>query len=141
MKSYEYLKHTADVKFRAYGENLEEAFTNAAYATADVVTDHSKVLGKTEQVIELQSEDLKALLYDFLEQFIVLIDTDNFLLAKVLEINISENDEGFSLYAKILGDTDISKYEIHTHIKAMTYQEMQIEEESGKVMMQVVLDL
>ena len=40
---YKYLPHTADVKFQSYGKTLEEAFVNAAYATADVITEHEKV--------------------------------------------------------------------------------------------------
>mgnify|MGYP006451174011 FL=1 len=39
MKNYEFLEHTADEKFRAYGKTLEEAFINAALATAKIMTD------------------------------------------------------------------------------------------------------
>ncbi|MBW3022298.1 archease, partial [Candidatus Woesearchaeota archaeon] len=40
---YEFLEHTADVKFRAYGKTLVEAFTAAAYSYADIVSAHTKI--------------------------------------------------------------------------------------------------
>ena len=43
MKKYEYLEHTADTKFRAYGETMEETFTNAALAMMNVMVDAIKV--------------------------------------------------------------------------------------------------
>ncbi len=134
---YKYLPHTADVKFRAYGKTMEEAFSNAALALTKVITDPSKVEAKVEKTIEVSSEDEKALLYDFLEQFLILLDSENFLLNSVKEITIEDN----KLKAVIVGDTELEKYETETHIKAVTYQEMEIKKEKGQYMLQVVLDL
>ena len=137
MKKYEFLPHTADVKFRAYGKTMGEAFSNAALALTEVITDYNKVEPKVEKTIEVSSEDEKALLYDFLEQFIVLLDSESFLLNSIKEIKI----EGNKLRAVIIGDTAVDKYKTETHIKAVTYQEMEIKKEKDKYMLQVVLDL
>ncbi len=137
MKKYEFLPHTADVKFRAYGKTMEEAFSNAALALTKVITDPSKVEAMVEKKIEVSSEDEKALLYDFLEQFLILLDSESFLLNSIKEIKI----EGNSLKAVVVGDTELEKYETGTHIKAVTYQEMEIKKEKGQYMLQVVLDL
>ena len=136
MKKYEFLPHTADVKFRAYGKTMEEAFSNAALALTKVITDPSKVEAMVEKKIEVSSEDEKALLYDFLEQFIILLDSESFLLNSINEIKI----EGNNLKAVVVGDTVLEKYETETHIKAVTYQEMEIKKEKSKYMLQVVLD-
>ena len=40
---HKFLPHTADVKFRAYGKSLEEAFSNAALALTEVIADPKKV--------------------------------------------------------------------------------------------------
>ena len=141
MVKYEYLEHTADVKFRAYGKTLEEAFKSAAYAYADVVSDHTKISQNVIHKINIKSEDKKALLYDFIEQLIILLDTDNFLLAKVSDIKIQRTENGFLLKAEFVGDNKPEKYTIDTHVKAVTYQEMLIEETPERVMVQVVLDL
>ena len=39
MEKFKFKPHTADVKFLAYGKDLEEAFTNAALATTAVMTE------------------------------------------------------------------------------------------------------
>jgi len=139
MKPYEFLEHTADVKYRAYGKTLEEAFSNAALALTKVIT-KNKIEEKVEKKISIESEDKKALLYDFLEEFIVLLDTDGFLLSKIKNINI-EKVENLKLGATIVGDTALDKYNTETHIKAATYQEMEIKEEKDNVIVQVVLDI
>ena len=137
---YEYFPHTADVKFRAYGSSLEEAFINSAYAYQDVVSDHSKIDCLLEKKINVSAEDKKALLYSFIEEFIVLLDTDSFLLAKIKHLSIKEKKGVFFLSAFVLGDSDPSKYVINTHVKAMTYQEMSIDE-GKRFIIQVVLDI
>lgn len=140
MKPYIFLPHTADAKFRAYGKNLEEAFKNAAYAMVSVITD-DKIKAKARQKISIKSEDEKALLYDFLERFLILLDTKGFLLAKVNEIKIKKEKKGFSLNAGVSGDSHPEKYQTKTTIKAVTYQEMLVKHEKGRVTLQVVVDI
>ncbi|MBU2522685.1 MAG: archease [Nanoarchaeota archaeon] len=140
-KQYEFLKHTADAKFRAYGKTLEEAFVNAAYATTDIITDHKKVKAKVKKQFEIESEDQKALLYDFLERIIVLVDTDSFIISKVEDVKIKQVDGGYELTAKFSGDNVIENYDIKTTIKASTYQEMEIEKIGDQIMLQVVVDI
>jgi len=141
MKQYIFLPHTADIKFQAYGKTLEESFANAALALADVITDPKKVEANIKKKIDVESEDEKALLYDFLEQFLILIDTESFLLNKIDKIGIKKTKSKLSLTADISGDNKIKDYDIKTTIKAVTYQEMEIKKEKDKYMVQVVLDL
>ena len=136
-KNYKFLPHTADVRIEAYGKSLEEAFTNSAYATTDVVTDHSKVAAVVEKEFTAEGEDQESLLYDFLEQFLILIDADGFLLHEIKELKISGN----KLSVKCVGDSYSEKYEIHTHVKAITYQEMSIVEEDGKFVIKFIVDI
>jgi SHS2 domain-containing protein len=137
MKPYIFLPHTADTKFRAYGKTLEEAFINSAYAMADVITDHKKVESTVEKIIKVSSENKEALLYDFLEQFLILLDSEGFLLNKIKELKITSN----TLTANVFGDTKPENYEISTHIKAVTYQEMFIKKEKDQYIIQVIVDI
>lgn len=140
MKKYIYLPHTADAKFQAYGKSLEEAFANAAYAMTDVITDHKKISNVIKKKLHVTSEDEKSLLYDFLEQFLILLDTEKFLLGKVIKITITQKKK-LSLVAEISGDNHPEYYQTKTTIKAVTYQEMDIIKEKGKVILQVVVDV
>ena len=49
MKKYEFLEHTADAKFRAYGKSHEEAFSNAAQAMISVMADPAKIEPKEKK--------------------------------------------------------------------------------------------
>ncbi len=140
MKKYEFLDHTADAKFLAYGKDLEDAFKSCALATTVIMTDIDKVEKKIEKKIEVTSNKKRSLLYDFLEELIFYLDTEGFLLAEVKELQIKKNNETYSLSATILGDSS-DKYEILTAIKAVTYSDMFIKEEPNLTTIQVVHDL
>ena len=140
---YKYLPHTADTKFRAFGKDLEEAFTNAALAMTNVMVDTSKVEGKTTKKIKAEGDDLQALLYNFLEQFLILLDAENFFLAMVKKIKIDKvkNGGGYDLTAEVTGD-DAGKYEtIGPQVKAVTYNDMVVDVEKDNCVVQVVVDI
>ncbi len=143
MKRYEFLSHTADVKFKAYGKSLEKAFENAAYALTEVMIKPSKVKAKIKKKISVKSEDVKSLLYDFLEQFLILQDSEGFILNKIkkIEIDCDEEKGRSSLLAEVVGDNKIEAYDIDTHIKAVTYEDMLVEKSGGIYTLQVILDI
>ncbi len=138
---YKYFSHMADAKFRAYGKNLEESFKNAAYAMTDIITDIKKIKPKIKGKISIKSEDEKSLLYDFLEKFLVLLDTKHFLLSKIIILTINREKKGYSLISSFMGDNKPENYQIKTSIKAVTYQEMFIRREKGRIIVQVIVDI
>ncbi|MBW2975939.1 archease [Candidatus Woesearchaeota archaeon] len=140
MQKFKFLEHTADAKFQAYGKNMEEAFSNAALAMFSVITDTKKVNKKIKKEIKANGKDLKSLLYNFLEELLFLIDTENFLLSKIEKISIKKTGSEYSLNSVAAGD-QAENYETSGDIKAITYNEMEIKEEKNKSMVQVVLDL
>ena len=122
-KQYKYLPHTADVKFQAYGKDLEEAFKNAALATFDIMTEVSKVKAKMEKEISVETIKIETLLYDFLEALLYQMDTEGFLLSKVKEIHIKKTKKGYTLQATVSGD-NADAYDVSSYIKSVTYSDM-----------------
>ncbi len=141
MKPYEYLPHTADVKFRAYGKTLEEAFENSATAMFNIMVETEKVKAKATKKIAAEGADLPALLQQFLEQFIILLDTDNFFLSKIKEISIKKSSSGYSLTAVAAGDEAKNYDTIGPQVKACTYNSMFVKQEGKKWVVQVVVDI
>ncbi|NJL44491.1 MAG: archease [Nitrosarchaeum sp.] len=139
MKPYEFLEHTADVKFRAYGATLSEAFANAARALFVVVTDVSRVRPVVTRTVKVSSARLRSLLYDFLEELIVLQDAEGFLLSDVRELVVDES--AYSVVATIVGDLFEGQYDLTCQIKAVTYSDMLLERTSEGWMVQVVPDI
>lgn len=135
---FEYLEHTADVKFKAYGKTLEEAFCNALRASMNVIVDIQKVKGKQHKEVSIESRNLESLLYDFIEELLFLFDTEGFIACDTKDIKITE-DEKFHIKAVLSGDP-IGDHELHGDVKAVTYNDMEIKKDEGYELT-VVLDI
>lgn len=138
MKKYEFFEHTADAKFKAYGKSLEEAFANAALAMTSIMIEPRKIKPKIKKTIKVAGDDLKSLLYKFIEEFLYLLDTESFLTASV-KTKISKKGDRYILDAEALGDK-AQNYKTHGDVKAVTYNAMEINE-SEPVYVQVVVDI
>ena len=136
MKKFEILEHTADGKFRAYGNTKEIQFGNAVLAIFSYMFDINKVEPKIKKEVKLSAKDEKALLYRWLEEFLILLDTDAFIPCKIGDIKIKKSANGFEIKGTMLGD-NIGKHRHIGSVKAVTYSEMEIK----KDFVQVVVDL
>jgi|TARA_Y100000034_G_C6897337_1_gene414033 SHS2 domain-containing protein len=134
---YKYLEHTADAKFRAFGKDIDEVFANSALAMFNILGDTTKVKVTKRKKIKIKSRNYERLLYDFLEEILFLLDTEDFFLHKVEKIKISEN---FELQANIVGD-DYKNYELKSDIKAITYSDMSIKKTDNGYEIVVVVDI
>jgi len=132
---FKFLEHTADVKFQAFGNSLEEVFENSALAMFNSMYD-GKVKKKITKRIKIEGKDNESLLYNFLEELLFLFDSEGFFLSEIKSLKIKEGN----LEAEIVGDKD-ENYEIHIDVKAITYNEMFVKQEEKKWVSQVVLDV
>jgi len=134
--SYEFLEHIADVKFRARGSTVEEMFVSASEALNETIRGDIKILEQRSVDFEIEGKDCEELLYNFLEEFLFLLDAEGFLVSSVKEIKV----EGFKLKCVVVGD-DVDNYKFTNDVKAVTYSEMRVWEEDGKFKCEVVLDV
>lgn len=139
-KKYVFLPHTADAKFTAYGKTREDAFSNAAVAMFSVMVEPKTVKPAIKKSFKIESEDIESLLYDWLENLLVLLDSENFILASVVKIVIAEIDSGYSLDAEFTGDIISDDYDLLGFVKAVTYNDMEIKEKDGVWQITVVVD-
>ena len=138
MKKFKFLKHTADVKFQAFGRNLKEVFVNSSLAMLKTMSDE-EIKEKIKKKIKIKGKDNESLLYNFLEEILFLFDSKNIIIGKVKNLKIKKNE----LTAELLGDY-AKNYEIKGYIKAVTYNEMFVKKqtkEKDKWTAQVVLDI
>ena len=140
MEKYAFLEHTADAKFQAFGKTLEEAFRNAALATASLMWNWEKIEKKIKYRVKIKGRDCKQLLCGFLEEIIYLLDTKGFLLRAVENLKIDKRGDCYLLKAIFKGDNYSDRYEIYGDVKAITYNEMMIENK-GQFIIQVVVDI
>jgi len=128
-KKFEFFEVTADVGIKAYGNTLNGAFENAALAMFEVMTDTSLVKPKVERKIEVESEDECALLYDWLSEFLVLLDSEYLVFSK-FKAEIKKTDNGFSLGGSAWGEEfDLDVHESRAEVKAVTYHLMDVKKD------------
>jgi SHS2 domain-containing protein len=139
---FEFLEHTADVLIAAHGQNIEEAFENAALAMFYVMTDTAKVNPSFEGSVQVEAEDEYALLYSWLEALLIKFDVDGMLFSKFIINNLEDTGDGFKLKATIWGEKfNPEKHPQKVGVKAVTYHRMEIIKEKDKVTVEFVLDI
>ncbi len=142
VKRFEWVEHPSDVGFRAYGRDLAEAFENAALALFEVMVDTRKVEPRDEVAIELNAEDEKALLYDWLERFLYLHDARGLVMSKFKVEEIKRSNGSFELRARAWGERfDPKRHDARTEVKAVTYHMMEIKRGRGRCSVQAVVDI
>jgi SHS2 domain-containing protein len=124
---YKFVPHTADVKFEAEGGSIEDVFVSSAGALFESVYGKMKIGKKVERDVDVEAEDTLSLLYSFLEEFLFLLDAENFVCSKVMSLKIHNN----KLMARVVGD-DVRNYKFTNDVKAVTYSDMKVEEVDGE---------
>lgn len=134
---YEILEHTADVKFKASGDSMEESFSESVKAFSEIV---GGMNGQTTYSIEVESESHEALLFDFMDKLIFLQDVNDVVLSHAEHLEIEELEDGYRLRADIWADNIEDSMSV-LDVKGPTYSEMYVRFEDGKWRLQVVLDI
>jgi SHS2 domain-containing protein len=140
-KKFEFFDVTADVGFRAYGQDLNNAFGNAAQAMFEVMTDTSQVKPKVIREILVESEDEKALLYDWLSELLFIHDYEGLVFSQ-FTVTIQQKDpETFNLSAVVWGEEfNQATHEVRDEVKAVTFHLMEIVKEENRCTLQVIVD-
>lgn len=134
-KPFEILEHTADLRIKAKGRDVEELFTNMAKAMMYVLkNDIEKIPLRIERTIAVTSIDRETLLVDFLSELLSTADTYNEVYPSVTIVHLSEKE----ITAKIKGDT-VDRFD--EDIKAATYHGVAIQKEDGLFTVVVVFDI
>jgi SHS2 domain-containing protein len=139
-KRFDFQEHTADERVIAYGSTLEEAFENAALALFEVMTDTQTIDMVIHDSFQIEGFDEHALLYSWLETFIVEFDVNLKVYSK-FHVNITKTDEQYHLLGQAWGETfQPTKHPSRSEVKAITYHEMEITK-NQHVTLKFILDL
>jgi len=137
--AYRDLEHMTDAFIEVTGNTLEEAFENAGISVVDTMIDINLVEEKRHKKIEIIAKDLNYLLYNWLEEIIILTITEGFA-ARRFSVTLTKNGE-YNLVANIDGEEiDFKKHHFKLEIKSPTFHLMEIKQEKP-IMMRFLLDL
>ena len=137
--SYRHLEHATDAVIEVTAPNLTRAFEVAGMSVVETILDPSKIDEKTNFSVSVQGKDLRYLLYNWLEEIIILTITDGFAIKKML-VEIKKNNQ-YEIMAQVFGEKiDITKHKFKVEIKSQTFHEMEIQE-GEKITLRYLLDL
>ena len=140
--SYSYLEDiaTADAAFEVKGRTLEELFRDAALATFEVMADTGTVNPEVARKIELRSEDLGDLFFDWLSELVYLKDAESLIFSR-FDVSIKKND-AYELKATASGEAiNQERHSLRSDVKAVTYHMFEVKKTGENWTARVVLDI
>ena len=140
---YKFLEDVAlaDIAFRAEGDTMSELFESAATATFDIMTETGKIKPAMKKAINLKSDKLDTLMYDWIAELLYLKDSLSVVFGR-FNVNIKETEGGFDLSAVAEGDKiDYGKYTFMTDVKAITMNMFEVKKEGNRWMATILLDI
>ena len=139
---YRFLEHVTDALVEAWGETMEEAFSQAGRALFETMLDTEKVHRKTSEEIRTAGHDEKELLYNYLEELLLLFEVKQLALGDFAVSSIISIQGEIRLKGKTSGEPyDRAKHGGRVEVKGITYHLMEIEKHPTKVTVRFLLDL
>ena len=133
-KRFKEIEHTADVALRVWGRDLTELFVNAAHGLAWLIADPETVQPDKRVSIELNGYDTETLLVSWLGELLYLNERDGIVLT------VFELKEVTS--AHLLGTARGGPaVETRHHIKAVTFNEMDVRQTENGLETVIVFDV
>ncbi|MFT4250765.1 MAG: archease [Candidatus Woesearchaeota archaeon] len=132
-----YEEHTADVKIVCEADSFEEGLADMACAFTGVMTE-DVVSEKQSFALRVVAESKEALLFEFLDHLVFLLDTEAFLPARLDAEIVVDADQWF-LEGVVYGDS-AGLYEVSGAVKAPTLHELFVSQ-NGSWTLRAVLDL
>jgi SHS2 domain-containing protein len=132
---------TADLAFEAYAGSIEELFQEAGRAISEAMVNTESLEGLLTKRMEIHSETLEGLLYDFLSEIVLLKDRDS-VVFKQVKAKVDKSAQTYRLAAEAMCDKiDPLKHELRNDVKAVTYHMFEISRKNHGWYCRVVLDV
>jgi len=141
---YEQLEEgvTADVTYRAWGDDLSELFAAAVDATVGTMLVSLDALRLTvPRRVSVRADALDLLLMRFLDEVIFLKDAEG-LLTRVRRVHVEQGEHGCHLEADLAGEPiDRERHELNADVKAVTLAGLRVERGEAGWWAQFTLDV
>ncbi len=121
---YRTFEHTADVGIEAWGDDLGQAFVEAARGMFSLMVDLDAVVERVQRTQSVQAPDREGLLVSWLNELIGLVDAEG-LVFKRFEVGpVTERE----LVARAYGEPlDAARHAPHLAVKAATYHGVSVD--------------
>jgi SHS2 domain-containing protein len=142
LPKYELLDHVSDVYVKASGKDLLDALIGLGMGLASVLVRNPEAIEAEERrKISVEAVDVEELVYLWLGELIYLFDAESFLF-KEFDGKIEMRRGKLRLRGAAKGDLyDSSRHRSGTHVKAVTYHNMEVRVRKDRATVTVLLDI
>jgi SHS2 domain-containing protein len=141
-QGYRFLEHVTDALAEAWGRTIEDAFSQAGLALFDTMLDTKSVKAVVNEEIETIGHDEKELLYNYLEELLLLFEIKQFAVGTIRVISISNDPHQLKLEGQVSGERyDPKRHHGKVEVKGITYHLMEIENKPAKTTLRFLVDL
>ena len=138
MKRYEEIPHTADIAIRAYGKDLKELFSNAAYGMFDIIADLQGLRKSVKIDVNLEAPSPEELLILWLDELLYNFYTKGIIFFEFDIIDLGDTRILAHAHGRHVGE---NRNRLKTEIKAATYHDLKIEETQDGYSVEIVFDV
>ncbi|MEM5832058.1 MAG: archease [Candidatus Aenigmatarchaeota archaeon] len=131
----------AEIAFEVREKSLENLFRDAALALTNVqIRNLEKIEKKEKREIVIEEENIENLLFNFLQELVVLKDSER-LLFNEYQIRIEKNDK-FKLIAIAFGEEiNYEKHDLIADVKGISLHKFEVKKENNEWVARVVVDI
>lgn len=135
---YETFEHTADLGLRVWADDLNALFAEAARGLFSMIVPAAdSVQASQRTTITLAGDALEYLLFDWLNELLYIYDVRRLLLC---EFDVAVGPQGVE--ATVAGEPiDPARHVLDHEVKAITYHGLQVEQQAGRWMAEVIVDI
>ena len=117
---------------------MAEVFRQSALGLMSILVDRDSVELHGKHAVRITGRDRESLLVRWLSEILYLYDGEHFITAEV-EI---QDIEDTSVRALLGGEhIDTQKHRLRTDVKAVTYHQLAMKEDAGRIVARVFLDI
>ena len=139
---YEYLDHQADLGIRGIGTTPQEALSQGAQAMLAAMADIARIQNKQQFVQRCTAPDIPSVFVEWLNELLYQREVNDVLLSHAQVLCLEHDENGWTLEGIAQGEPfDPDRHEVYIEIKAATYFGLAYHCESGRHMIQCVVDV
>ncbi len=140
-KPYLFLEHTADIRFEAYGKDVNELFVNAGMALSASMVNVNQIKPGIEREVKFRNKDVEYLLHDFLSEIVFFKDAEQLVFSKYA-VEVKQEKRQYVLTATASGEKiNPKRHELHDDPKAITWHQFRVKKEKEGWKAHVIVDI
>lgn len=137
MGGYRRIEHTADTGLRIWGDSLPDLFQAATRGLLSLLVDPKNVRPTWEEPVEVEAPAVDLLLQAYLKELLYRFWTRRLIPARVEAEEASETRFRGRLHA-MTAPPDLA---LRSDLKAVTYHQLQVRHEGGRLVARVIFDV